>query len=246
MTPRLSARFWQTPAGTAVLLLSVLVVVLLAVELTDDSGPWPPGADHVASVPLRGQQEAQFELLSGATSVTVRTADLGSDLLLAATPLDAGIVPRTVDRQERQELHLVSTGEAGPSSVDVVLNSRVRWAVRLAGGATQQTVDLSQSRVSSVDFAAGATRIELRLPQPAGTVVIRMSGGASQFSVHTPLAVPSRVRIGGGAGSVSVNGEQRQGVGAGTVFTPAEWARATDRYDLDVTAGVATLSVARA
>jgi hypothetical protein len=73
-----------------------------------------------------------------------------------------------------------------------------------------------------------------------------MSGGASEFLVHAPAGVPVRVRLGGGAGSVTVDGANRSGVPGGDVIVPAGWAGDPDRYDVDATAGVSSLVLDRA
>jgi hypothetical protein len=242
-----AGRFWRSPAGVAVIVLLVLVAVLTIVELTggNQDGQPDPIAQHVVSAPLDGRQAADFALVSGANSITVRTADLGDRLVVASTPADAEQVPRVVLDAGRVEVHLVSSGRPGPSSVDIELNSSVRWAVRVAGGAAQQTLDLASGKVSDVDLVAGASRIDLLLPRPSGTVPVRLTGGASEFTVHTPATVLTRARIGSGAGSVRINGAQRNGVAPGAVFSPSGWEQATDRYDIDVSAGVSVLTVDR-
>jgi hypothetical protein len=234
---------WSRPGAVAAGILLLLVVILVAVELAD-SGPWLPSpADHVATGPVNGRPEAQFEVLSGVASVTVRTADLGPDLYRVSTPLGSGLLPRTVDHGGRVELQLVSSGPAGASAVDIRLNDQVRWGLRLAGGATRESVDLAAGRVSGVDIVAGVTAVELTLPRPQGTVPLRLTGGASEFSLLVPTGVPAQVTAGGGAGTISLDGVVRHGVAAGTVLATGGWAAATDRYELVLSAGVAALAV---
>jgi hypothetical protein len=57
--------------------------------------------------------------------------------------------------------------------------------------------------------------------------------------------VPVRVRVGGGAGSATVDGARHNGLSAGTVLTSDGWDAASDRYDVDATAGVSALIVDR-
>ena len=56
---------------------------------------------------------------------------------------------------------------------------------------------------------------------------------------------PVRVRAGGGAGSVTIGGRTHTGVSGGSVWVPAGWTAATDRYDIDATAGVSAIAVSR-
>jgi hypothetical protein len=57
-----------------------------------------------------------------------------------------------------------------------------------------------------------------------------------------PRGVATAVRIGGGAASTEVDGVRRTGLAAGTVLATTT---AADRYDVDATAGVSTLTLER-
>ena len=183
------------------------------------------------------------DLVSGVTTVSVRSADLPGDTRLQAdTPDGAGIAPALTVDGDTVSVHLVQTGEAGPAAVTVLLDPAVRWRVRLSGGATRAAFDLRGSRLAGVDLLAGVTRIELWLPAPDGAVPVRMAGGATDLTVHVPDGVATGVRVGGGAGTVVVDGVRRTGVPGGTTVTRAT---AADRYDVDATAGVSTLVLDR-
>jgi hypothetical protein len=124
----------------------------------------------------------------------------------------------------------------------VLLDRPVRWQVRISGGATSQLLDLRGARLSGVDLAAGAARIELVLPVPDRAVPIRMAGGATEFTLHVPQGVATAVRVDGGAADTDVDGVRRTGLAAGTVLATST---AADRYDVEATAGVSTLNLVR-
>lgn len=203
------------------------------------------GGSHTASAPRDGREAATLDVVSAATVLTVRAADVGDDLYRVSTPDDSAVAPRPVVADDRVRMHLVDTGAAGPKALDVRLNPAVRWDVLVTGGQTEVVVDLSGGRVGAVELAGGASRIELSLPRPAGTRTVTLAGGASQLVVHAPDGVPVRVRAGSGAGQVSVDGREHRGVSAGAAFAPAGWDGASDRYDIDCTAGVGTVTVDR-
>ncbi len=232
--------------------------VLLAVVLTatacsgggepvaGPANPLAPGRPvqprpHEAARWLRAEA-ATVDLVSGATTVTVRTADLGRDRIAAVTPDGAAVAPALDGGGDTVTVQLVSTGERGPAAVTVLLDRRVRWQVRMSGGATDELLDLRGARLSGVDLAAGATRIELRLPAPDRAIPIRMAGGASELTVHVPAGVATGVRVGGGAASAELDGVRRTGLAGGTVLRTAT---DPDRYDLDAIAGVSALVVDR-
>jgi hypothetical protein len=147
--------------------------------------------------------------------------------------------------EDEVRLELTDREEGGASAVEVQLSSAVRWQVRILGGSTEQVVDLTDGRVSGVELTGGATSIELTLPPPEGTTTVRMSGGVGQWIVHQLGDAPVRVRVGGGAGSVTIDGTSESGVGAGTVFSPPEWDAAQDRVDIDAVAGMSTFVLDR-
>ena len=197
---------------------------------------------QVATTGVSGDA-ATVDLVSGATTVTVRSDDLtGADRLQALTPDGTGVAPVLETDGDTVRVHLVQTGKSGPSAVTVLLDRRVRWQVRMSGGATSELLDLRSARLSGVDLAAGAARIELVLPVPDRAVPITMAGGATEFTLHVPRGVAAAVRIGGGAASTEVDGVRRTGLAAGTVLATAT---ATNRYDVDATAGVSTLMLMR-
>jgi hypothetical protein len=134
---------------------------------------------------------------------------------------------------------------ADDATIEIRLNSQVRWTLRLAGGSDTATIDMRAGGLAGVEFIAGFSHIRLSLPTPDGTVAVRMLAGASEFDMTAPSGVPARVRLGSGAGSVTVDGSTRTGVAQGTVLAPPSWDSASDRYDIDASAGVSRLTLAR-
>jgi hypothetical protein len=238
--------WWRSPgpllaAGLAVLLLIVAgVVAVLTGALRDD-----PADAHVVTGPLAERREATLELVDGATTVTVGATDLGDRLYRVATPADSHLRPRVTEEAGRLRVHLVERGPRGVAAVEVQLHSGVRWQLRVVGGATSEVIDLRAGRLSELEVAGGVTRLEVTLPEPAGAVPVRLSGGAGQVAVRAPAGAPVRVMAGAGAGTVILDGTTHGGVAAGREFTPPGWAAAPDRYDVRATAGVGTLTVDR-
>jgi hypothetical protein len=94
-------------------------------------------------------------------------------------------------------------------------------------------------------FAAGSSRITMRLPRPRGTVTIVLAGGASQVSLAAPAGVPARLQLDGGAATATLGGRTYTGIAGGTVLTAPGWASAADRYDIEAPAGVSMISAGR-
>jgi hypothetical protein len=204
----------------------------------------PPAlAPNEVSAIAGDRTEARFELVSDVAAIRIRTAVLGDDLYRISTPADSSVLPKAEVGDAGVRLLLGLSGKQGDADVDVVLNARVRWSLRLTGGIRKGAFDLGDGKLDEVDFRGGATRLDLTLPVPDGTLPVRMSGGVNRFDVRTADGVPVRIRTRRGAGQVVLNGRTDDGVARGASFLSPGWARSADRIDLDAVAGVGTLRV---
>jgi hypothetical protein len=197
---------------------------------------------HVATAALGLRRTAELDVVNGATSLSVSTARLGSELLRVSTPPNSGLRPDLVIGGTVQ-LYLDSAGGSGPAAVQVVLNSGVTWHLLFAGGANQTSADLSGGRFGGADFAAGSNLIAMTLPHPSGTITVQLAGGASQVSVGLPPGVPARLQLDGGASSAILLGHTYTGIAGGTVLSSPGWAHAHARYLILAPAGVSAINV---
>lgn len=234
----------------AALLLGGTGVILA--RLYADADPKPAAAPKVAeapapnavSAPLEGADKAGFELVSDTSAFALKTADLGADLYRISTPQGSSVVPRAAVQDDVIRLFLDRSGKRGDEAVEVQLNQDVHWRLTMTGGVKRATIDLGGAKIDGVNLVGGATRIELTLPRPDGTLPIRMSGGVNEFEVRTADAVPVRVRTRRGAGQVKLGGRTDDGVARGASFSSKDWAASKNRIDLDAVAGIGTLNVA--
>jgi hypothetical protein len=192
-----------------------------------------------------GGDVSSFALVNGADVVRVRLGDLGDDRYEVSTPDGAKAAPAVDVDGHEVVAGLHATAGGGPALVTVVLSSKVRWSVRLSGGANDESVDLTGGPGGDVEFSAGTSRAAVALPAAKGTQRVVLGGGAAQFDVRLAGDAPARVAAAGGAGSVTIDGATHSGVAGGSMWTPDNWAAAADRYDLDATSGVSTLNVSR-
>jgi hypothetical protein len=235
--------------GAAVLaaILAVAVGVVLVRTLisavggdgrNDRDGHRVVGAAH-------GRDAATLDLVSGVTTVTIRSGDFGGDMYRVSTPDDGAQLPHVVDRDDRVEVQLSGSGEAGPSTVLIELDQDVAWHLRVGGGANEVVLAMGPGGFAGLDLASGVTTVDATLSRPAGTAVVRIGGGASEVALHLPQGVPARVTIGGGASQVRLDAQNHSGVPAGSVFANDGWDLAPDRFDVDASTGVATVLVDR-
>jgi hypothetical protein len=235
-------------AVAAVLVLAAVLAVVAVVSRVTRHAPSAArtaSAPHVVSAPRGDRTVADLDVVSGASSVTVRGGDIGDQLYRVETPDDGALVPSVADQSGRLQVHLADSGQKGPSSVTILLSTAVKWGVRLGGGASEEHADLSVLQLSGVELAAGSGTIELSVPRPAGTLTVHITGGTGSFTMHAAGGVPVRVKIDHGAASVTIDGNKRTGLGPNTVIEPAGWSSATDRYDIDAPGGVSNVTVDR-
>ena len=166
-------------AAVAVLLVAGLLIWLAAGARNDRR--------HALAAPIGGRNSATLNVASGATTVTVHIGGIGNDLYRVSTPRDSATFP-VVDGAGEVRLRLT---DDGPGVVDIQLSDQVIWQLRFTGGAARIDANLSGARLSTVDFAAGVSEIELTLPYPSAEVPIRMSGGVGHFLVHAPSNAPA-------------------------------------------------------
>jgi hypothetical protein len=220
--------------------------VLLALSgCSSAAAPAVPGTHvppHTIAAARDGRDQAELDVVSGAATITIGSANLGAQLVTASTPANSGVRPDLVLGSTVQ-VFLDQTGLSGPAALKILLNSGVTWRLVLGGGASQTSVDLGSGRFGGADFAAGSSLITMRLPQPGGTVTVVLAGGASQMSVSIPPGVPAQLRLDGGASSATLGGRSYTGIAGGTVLTMPGWAGAARRYEIDAPAGVSAISV---
>jgi hypothetical protein len=195
----------------------------------------PPAA--APKLPSAGE----FELVSDASVVNLRTGDLGDAMYRVTAPKGSSVRPVTKVDGNRVQLTLADTGTKGTAAVDVTLNAAVQWNLRVTGGLKTGVLDLSGAKLRGVDLRGDATRIDLTLPRPDGTLTIRMTGGINRFRIHTADRTPARVRAQRGAGKVTLYDLVEDGVRRGQSVTSPTFDRSTDRIDVQAVAGMGTL-----
>jgi hypothetical protein len=198
----------------------------------------------MVSSPRAALTSARLDLATGTDSVVVTSADLGDRLFRASTPADSRQIPQATSSDGTVTVSLADVPGAGPAHVDIVLNSRVSWALSFDAGASAEHVDLTGAHLRTMTFAAGASTITALLPAPVGDVPVLMQGGASTFHIQTPTGVPYQVTFGSGAGSANIDGDMHSGVAAGTVIASPSWGTAANRYTIDNSAGVSAFTLA--
>ncbi|MGX6607144.1 hypothetical protein ACWKSP_34225 [Micromonosporaceae bacterium Da 78-11] len=198
--------------------------------------PAAPSPMPELTAPLGTTTTRRLEVTGAATVLRVRSADLG-DTLFRIVAIDASAAPTWVDTPRGPHLDVVRTGAAGTVGVDIQLNAKVAWTIRLTGGAAEQDLDLRAGGLAGLEVTGGNSRVRLELPKPKGTVPVSVSGTVSELAVRVVTGTPVRLRLDNGAGVTTVDGKVR------ARLTPAGWKSARNRYDVVASATIGSVSV---
>jgi len=227
---------------TAVLLIAALAYVTLAPRTLG------AGAQQSTSTErLDGLSAAELNLDVGAWSIDLSGGGLGDDLYRARFDFRAGErAPQvrldrssgTIRIQQSNDRIFwpFGSGLPGRDHAELSLSDRVLWRVRIQGGAIRSSLDLSSVPLAGVDIGGGATKDDVRLPRPKGTVGVDIGGGASTVSLQVPSGTPVRIRVSGGASRLEVDGQLRQTLGEIPWESPT-FGQAADRYDVRISGG---------
>jgi hypothetical protein len=198
--------------------------------------PWPD-AEHRVTAPLGKTRKRVLEVTGASTVLRVRSADLGDNLFDIATT-DRGAVPSVTDSARGTRLELIRTAEAGTVGAEIQLNAKVAWTLKLAGGTTEHIIDLQAGGAARIEVTGGTAQLVLQLPEPKGTVPIKVNGKIGELIVRT--RAPLRLRLAGGAQTAVVDGKAGRKLKAGTKLTAPGWSTAKNRYDVTATGAVVT------
>jgi hypothetical protein len=131
----------------------------------------------------------------------------------------------------------------GRTSAAVTVSPKVAWFIDIRDGVSRWDADLRQVAVTGIDVHGGMNRIDLQLPEPAATVRILVSGGASHMRLRRPAAVPARIHIGRGASKLALDDQQFGAVGGPVRIETPDYSRSANRYDIEIGGGASRITV---
>jgi hypothetical protein len=133
----------------------------------------------------------------------------------------------------------------GRTSADVTLSPSVTWSIEIRGGVAHWDGDLRNLDITGIEVRSGVSKVDLRLPRPSGTVMVRVTGGASHITVRRPGTVPARLYIGGGASKLALDTQYLSAIGGPVRLETADYPVASARYDLEIGGGASKITIDR-
>jgi hypothetical protein len=187
-----------------------------------------------------------FELASDVAVINVTVAAIGTDPVRVSTPGGSGLKTRLTRDGSSVQLTTQIVDKNGSGQVDVQLNSKVTWSLRMTGGAREENFALAKAWVRRIDLIGGAARISMALPTPGETLPIRMTGGVNTWKITTPARVPVKALLRDGGGKAILNGDETDGIDRNTTLRAGGGNNDSGGLSIDAVAGLGTLIVAPA
>jgi DNA-binding MarR family transcriptional regulator len=203
------------------------------------SGP-DEARDGEMSAPLGGATAGRLEINGNAANLRIRSG-AGAALLYTAT--FERRAPRIRARGGTVTVAYPGFLALGAGRGVIGLNASIPWTAELRGGASNVDADLTGVTLTGFSLTGGSSRVECRLPRPAGTVALRVRGGASRIAFRRPAGVPFRVRVAGGLSKLRVDAKQYRAMGGPAVMDSPGYEDASDRYELAVEGGASHITV---
>jgi hypothetical protein len=126
---------------------------------------------------------------------------------------------------------------------DVALNAGIPWQIELRGGASEVVAELGGLDLSGLEVRGGASSFRVELPEPSGTVPVRIAGGASEILVRRPAHVAARVRLKGWASQLTFDDQTFGAVGSDVRLLSPGYEDAAGRYDVEVTGSASDVTL---
>jgi hypothetical protein len=233
--------------ATLIGLGAAAVIVVAAVAYAALAPAAPFGTQRFDSLErVGGLSAASLDLNYGAASIDVNAGGLGDSLYQAHVDYPAGENPPTISLdRETGALQIRENSSFSPfhlfggarRNVQLTLTDQVPWSIQIGGGAAKLRLDLRHAQLSKLEISGGANQLDAQLPNPKGTVLVSVSGGANNVTIVAPAHSQWRVAVSGGVSAVTIDGSGSANVGGDFQQQSPGYGSATDRFDIEISGG---------
>jgi len=233
----------QSPWLVLGITVVVLVGVIAAAVLIERSRE--PAVAAAFSQPLQGITGAEVEISFGAGDLVIGGLPAGSPNLVEGTGYPE-VEQHFRLQDSKAVLSLRSSrgfwffGDSG-LRLEANLSPQVPLELTVKTGASDAQVDLTNLQVSRLQMEVGASHLSLTLPAKAGTTEAEVDVGAAQVSISIPQGVAARITPQTAVGSFNV--DTARFPKSGNRYESSDFATTTDRVDLTVKGGVASINI---
>lgn len=199
------------------------------------------------SIPLDDAAQAHLTLKHGAGRLALRGADLPG--LLLEGDFVGGVDHRRGGTGANVDLVLEVPSRNFPWAIgvhrgfewDIRLASGLPYALKVRTGANETILDLTDLVVTELDLETGASSTDVRLPANAGYTRVKAESGAASLNFVVPTGVAARIRTSAGLASVDI--DENRFPRRGNYYESPDYDQALNRVEMELEAGVASVTV---
>jgi hypothetical protein len=122
------------------------------------------------------------------------------------------------------------------------LNGAIPWEIELRGSLSELVADLAGLALRSLDLNSNTGQVQIRLPEPLGTVYVQAGGTTGSLVLRRPDGVAFRVQM-SGSGRLACDGKALVATPGGMQWQTPDYAVAGGRYDVRVSGQIGELIV---
>ena len=230
-------------ASAIAAVLIVLVAAGGAVAYVAAGPASPTGTHTVDRSGTTGKLDhASVEVDVGSATLNISGADIGGDLFRVHIEY-SGPAPGVSYNSSNGRIE-ISQGSGfhlfGPQRfvMELKLSPAVRWDLALHSGAVADRYDLSRLNLASLEDDTGASKEDISLGTPKGTVPVTINGGALTVNLHRASGTAADVKVSGGAVALTFDGHVQHAVGAAEFGVTA-----SDMFAVRVNGGACTVTM---
>ena len=199
------------------------------------------------AAPLGTVQDGRFTFTRG-TSQTTITAGYDPKQLFEAQ--FSGVVPVVKTQADQVTVrypHLPLLGwliyHFRRPRAQIALNATIPWSLQFDGGVSHLSADLAGISLQAIALHGGISQASFLLPQPEGTVSIRLADGASGVWLKRPLGTAVRIQMTGSFDRLTIDGQHFGAAGNGLQWETESYAQASHRYSIEIVGGASHITV---
>jgi len=202
------------------------------------------GASAVLSASLGEVSAGSLEFTNGVSGVAVVAGDFVGELYRArfeGVPPTLRVQGGSIGVRYRR-MGPFEWGGTRHSGV-LELNASIPWSITLHGGASAASVDARGLQLRELRVDGGASKFDVWLPRPTGSVCVCLEGGLNRIQIERPAGVPLQLQVQGGANRLEFDEQRFGAVGGDVRLASPGWEIAEDRYLVEVRGGASRLTV---
>lgn len=229
-----------------------LVIILIGANLllgTVRRGSRSSSAEQL-TIPLDNARRASIEINHGAGQIQVNP---GTD----PTELVGGEFFGGVNQETHQDGDFTRVRLSAPAETfagfpwSVGRDSGYNWTIRinpamdtsliLKTGASENTLDLSDLKLSNLRLETGASSTTVYLPKNAGHTLVNIEAGVASVNLRVPTEVAARIRNKSGLSGISIDSTRFPRMG--DVYEAPDFSSAMNQIEIMVQTGVGSVDI---